>query len=173
MDASYQHTTTHPIPDNVILPITFIHGNSVVLSGTSDGCAHITTVTEWALGERLRHNPGDIVQALAYSSTGDARQIVTGVSEKAAGSVIRYWIQESGSKKPAQQKSQREIGRGRAYLTGYVRQTSQTFLHIILLAATQLDWTAVSANGTKGSERVETDIDEFAVIDLVLRYHTL
>ncbi|KAI9443032.1 hypothetical protein H4582DRAFT_2054126 [Lactarius indigo] len=191
MDASYQHTTTHPIPDNVILPITFIHGNSAVLSGTSDGCARITTVTEWALGERLRHNhelfvffekklrlralpiAGDIVQALAYSSTGDARQIVTGVSEKAAGLVIGYWIQESGSKKPAQQKSQREIGRGRAYLTGYVRQTSQTFLHIILLAATQLDWTAVSANGTKGSERVEMDIDEFAVIDLVLRYHTL
>ncbi|KAH9035249.1 hypothetical protein EDB85DRAFT_1889470 [Lactarius pseudohatsudake] len=56
MDASYQHTTTHPIPDNVILPITFVHGNSAVLSGTSDGCARITTVTDWALAERLRHN---------------------------------------------------------------------------------------------------------------------
>ncbi len=56
MDASYQHTSTHPIPDNVILPITFIHGSSAVLSGTSDGYARITTVTDWALAERLRHN---------------------------------------------------------------------------------------------------------------------
>jgi len=59
--------------------------------------------------------------AQAYSSAGDTRQIVTGVSERVAGSVIRYWIQESGSKKPVQRKLQGEMGRGRAYLTGYVR----------------------------------------------------
>ncbi|KAH9042274.1 hypothetical protein EDB85DRAFT_1886242 [Lactarius pseudohatsudake] len=170
MDASYQHTTTHPIPDNVILPITFVHGNSAVLSGTSDGCARITTVTDWALAERFRHNPGDIVQALAYSSSGDARQIVTGVSERAAGLVIRYWIQESGPKKPAQLKSQGEMGQGRAYLTGYtlVSIVIITCNLVILLAATQLDWTAMSANGAKGPERVEKNIYEFAMTVLVL-----
>ncbi len=56
MDASFQHTTTHMIPKNVILPITFVHGNSAVLSGTSYGCARITTVKDWALAEKLRHN---------------------------------------------------------------------------------------------------------------------
>lgn len=56
MDASYQYTTTHPIPENVILPITFVHGNNAVLSGTSDGCARITTVKDWALTEKLRHD---------------------------------------------------------------------------------------------------------------------
>ncbi|KAH9180277.1 WD40-repeat-containing domain protein [Lactarius sanguifluus] len=150
MDASYQHTTTHPIPDNVILPITFIHGNSAVLSGTSDGCARITTVTDWL---RLRALPiaGDIVQALAYSSLGDAHQIVTGVSERAVRSVIRYWIQGSELKKPAQWKSQGETGRGRAYLTGYTLVSIVIIMCnlLILLAATQLDWTVVSANGAK------------------------
>ena len=53
MDASFQQTTTHTTPKNVILPITFIHGNSVVLSGTSYRCAHITTVQDWALAEKL------------------------------------------------------------------------------------------------------------------------
>jgi hypothetical protein len=56
MDASYQHTTTHTNPENVILPITFIHGNSAVLSGTSYGCARITNVKDWSLAETLRHD---------------------------------------------------------------------------------------------------------------------
>lgn len=56
MDASFQHTTTHTTPENVVLPITFIHGNSAVLSGTSYGCARITTVKDWALAEKLRHD---------------------------------------------------------------------------------------------------------------------
>ena len=55
MDSSHQHTTTHTNPENVILPITFIHGSSTVLSGTSYGCARITSVKDWALVETLRH----------------------------------------------------------------------------------------------------------------------
>jgi hypothetical protein len=53
MDTSFQHTTTHTTPENVILPIIFIHGNSAVLSGTSYRCTRITTVKNWALAERL------------------------------------------------------------------------------------------------------------------------
>jgi len=56
MDASFQHTTTHPTPENVILPVIFIHSNVAVLSSTSYGCARITTVKDWALAERLRHD---------------------------------------------------------------------------------------------------------------------
>jgi hypothetical protein len=55
MKASYQHTTTHISPENVILPITFIHENNVVLSGTSYGCARITSVKDWALAKTLRY----------------------------------------------------------------------------------------------------------------------
>ena len=36
--------------------MTFIHGNSAVLSGTSIGCARITAVKDWALVEKLRHD---------------------------------------------------------------------------------------------------------------------
>ncbi|KAI0283835.1 WD40-repeat-containing domain protein [Russula brevipes] len=64
MDASYQSTTTHPIPENVILSITFVHGNSAVLSGTSNGCTCITTVKDWAHTEKLQHDAQDIVQAV-------------------------------------------------------------------------------------------------------------
>jgi len=56
MDASFQHTTTHPTPENIILPVIFIHSNVAVLSSTSYGCACITTVKDWALVERLRHD---------------------------------------------------------------------------------------------------------------------
>ncbi|KAI9437083.1 hypothetical protein BJY52DRAFT_1196710 [Lactarius psammicola] len=122
MDASFQQTTTHTTPENVILPITFIHGNSAVLSGTSYGCARITTVKDWALAEKLRHDSEDIVQALAYSSVGDTRQIVTGVAEKGAETVIRHWIQQSGSKKPTELKPRAVGKQGWEYLTTYVRK---------------------------------------------------
>jgi hypothetical protein len=56
MDASFQYTTNHPNPENVILPITFIIGNAAVLSGTSYGCARITRVKDWALAEKLEHD---------------------------------------------------------------------------------------------------------------------
>ncbi|KAH9051996.1 hypothetical protein EDB83DRAFT_2316622 [Lactarius deliciosus] len=108
MDTSFQHTTTHTTPENVILPITFVHGNSAVLSGTSYGCACITAVKDWALVEKLQHDSEDIVQALAYSSMGDTHQIVTGVAEKGAEMVIWYWAQQSGSKKPIESKSRAE-----------------------------------------------------------------
>ena len=36
---------------------------------------------------------------------GDARQIVTGVTEKGAETVIRYWIQQRGSKQPKESGS--------------------------------------------------------------------
>jgi hypothetical protein len=55
MDASFQHTTTHPIPENVILPITFIYGGSAVLSGTSYGCARIADANTWSLIGKLTH----------------------------------------------------------------------------------------------------------------------
>src|ERR1700761_4553257 len=54
-DASFQHTTTHPTPENAILPITFIHGSSAVLSGTSYGCARITSSKDWKLVEKFPH----------------------------------------------------------------------------------------------------------------------
>jgi hypothetical protein len=55
MDASFQHTTTHPTPENVILPVTFIHAGNAVLSGTSYGCARLTNATDWGLIEKLLH----------------------------------------------------------------------------------------------------------------------
>lgn len=55
VDAPFQHTTTHPTPENVILPVTFIHAGSAVLSGTSYGCARITSTKDWSLIEKLPH----------------------------------------------------------------------------------------------------------------------
>ncbi|KAH8976394.1 WD40-repeat-containing domain protein [Lactarius akahatsu] len=93
MDALFQYTTHHTIPDNVILPITFVHGNTAVLSGTSYGCARITTVKERTLAESLRHDSSeDIVQALAYTSQGDFRQIVTGVAERGGDTEIQMLV---------------------------------------------------------------------------------
>ena len=54
-DASFQHTTTHPTLENVILPVTFVHGGSAVLSGTSYGCARITNAKDRSLVEKLPH----------------------------------------------------------------------------------------------------------------------
>ena len=42
----------------------------------------------------------------AYSYSRGVRQIVTGVAEKGPESVIRYWIQESGSKQHAEPRLQ-------------------------------------------------------------------
>lgn len=55
MDASFKHTTTHPTPENVILPVTFVHSGNAVLSGTSYGCARITSSKDWGLVEKLPH----------------------------------------------------------------------------------------------------------------------
>jgi len=38
MDVSFQHTTTHTILENVILPLMFVHNGTAVLSGTSTSC---------------------------------------------------------------------------------------------------------------------------------------
>jgi hypothetical protein len=54
-NASFQHTTTYPTPENAILPITFVHGGSAVLSGTSSGCARITSSKDWKLVEKFLH----------------------------------------------------------------------------------------------------------------------
>ncbi|KAH9013791.1 hypothetical protein EDB83DRAFT_2321612 [Lactarius deliciosus] len=170
MDASFQHTTTHTTPENVILPITFVHGNSAVLSGMSYGCARITAVKDWALVEKLRHDSEDIVQALAYSSMGDTRQIVTGVAEKGAEMVIRYWAQQSGSKKPMESKSRAEGKLGWAYLATH-KQVSTiaiiiTFSLAILLAATKWDQIAVLINWTKDwSSFASEDWSSFASED--------
>ncbi|KAH9015822.1 hypothetical protein EDB85DRAFT_2156360 [Lactarius pseudohatsudake] len=172
MDASFQHTTTHTTPENVILPITFVHGNSAVLSGTSYGCARITAVKDWALVEKLRHDSEDIVQALAYSSMGDTRQIVTGVAEKGAETVIRYWAQQSGSKKSIESKSRAEGKLGWAYLATH-KQVSTiaiiiTFSLAILLAATKWDQIAMSINWTKDwSNFASEDWSSFASEDSV------
>jgi hypothetical protein len=53
MDASFRHTTTHPTPENVILPVTFICAGNAVLSGTSCGCARITDANTWSLIGKL------------------------------------------------------------------------------------------------------------------------
>ncbi len=58
----------------------------------------------------------------AYSSMGDTRQIVTGVTEKGSETVIWYWVQQSGSKKPIESKSQAVGKQGWAYLTTHVRK---------------------------------------------------
>ncbi|KAI9436497.1 hypothetical protein H4582DRAFT_2058844 [Lactarius indigo] len=111
MDASFQYTTHHTIPDNVILPITFIHGNTAVLSGTSYGCAHITTVEDRTLAESLQHDSSeDIVQALV---------LLRGVAKLE----IWYWIQEpeSDTKKATELKSHAAQEPGRVHHTTHVR----------------------------------------------------
>ena len=46
----------------------------------------------------------------AYSSTGDYRQIVTGVSERGSETAVRYWIQQRSSKKTqVKQKARMEF----------------------------------------------------------------
>jgi hypothetical protein len=55
MDSSFQHTTVHPIPKNVILPVTFIYAGHAVLSGTSHGCARITDANTWSSIGMLAH----------------------------------------------------------------------------------------------------------------------
>ena len=56
------------------------------------------------------------------SSMGDTRQIVTAVAEKGAETVIRYWIQQSGMKKPTKSTSLLVGKRGWAFLVTKVRK---------------------------------------------------
>ncbi len=56
MDTSFEHTTTHAISENVILPLTFIHNGTAVLSGTSTSCAWITSLKDHSLAELLQHD---------------------------------------------------------------------------------------------------------------------
>ena len=53
MDASFQHTTTHPTSENVILPITFVYSDNAVLSRMSCRCARITDANTWCLIGKL------------------------------------------------------------------------------------------------------------------------
>ncbi|KAI9435779.1 hypothetical protein H4582DRAFT_2059258 [Lactarius indigo] len=85
--------------------MTFIHGGTAVLSGTSTGCARITNLKDYSLAESLQHDPNDILQAVAYSGSGDLRQIITGVSERGSETRMKYWIQPHSPKKQAQPKS--------------------------------------------------------------------
>ena len=41
---------------NVILPVMFIHIGAAVLSGTSTGCARITSLKDYSLVEPLQHD---------------------------------------------------------------------------------------------------------------------
>jgi hypothetical protein len=59
----------------------------------------------------------------AYSYGRGVRQILTGVSERGEGSVIRYWIQENDSKKHSKPKPQAAAGVW-SYLATHVRQRS-------------------------------------------------
>jgi hypothetical protein len=63
------------------------------------------------------------VVAQAYSYVGRTRQIVTGVAEKGEHSVIKYWIQDTGSKKPMETKRNPQTATERvwAYLAVQVR----------------------------------------------------
>jgi hypothetical protein len=65
--------------------------------------------------------------AQAYSSMGDTCQIVTGVAEKGAEMVIRYWIQQSGLKKAMESKSRVAEKQGWAYLATHMM--SSPFWH--------------------------------------------
>lgn len=56
MDTSFQHTTTHTISENLILPLTFVHNGTAVLSGTSASCARITNTKDYSLAEVLQHD---------------------------------------------------------------------------------------------------------------------
>jgi len=58
-------------------------------------------------------------QAYSYRG-GDARQILTGISERGTESVIRYWVQENTRKKCA--KSKLTVENIWAYLATHVRQ---------------------------------------------------
>jgi hypothetical protein len=60
--------------------------------------------------------------AQAYTSMGDTRQIVTGVAEKGAETVIRYWIQQSGSKKTVESKPRAAEKPLWPYLATHVRK---------------------------------------------------
>ena len=62
-----------------------------------------------------------ILVVQAYSSMGDARQIVTGVADKGAETVIRYWIQQSGVKRSTKSTSFLVGTRGWAFLVANVR----------------------------------------------------
>jgi len=55
MDTHFQSTTPHTISENVILPVTFVHNGTAVLSGTSAGCARITSVKDHSLVGSLQH----------------------------------------------------------------------------------------------------------------------
>jgi hypothetical protein len=55
IDTPFQNTTPHTISENVILPVTFVHNSSAVLSGTSTGCARITSLKDYSLVESLHH----------------------------------------------------------------------------------------------------------------------
>ncbi|KAF8264021.1 hypothetical protein EI94DRAFT_1703551 [Lactarius quietus] len=161
MDTPFQHTTTHPTPENVMLPVTFIHGGSAVLSGTSYGCARITNTENWSLAERLPHEAGDIVQAVAYSSGWSRCQIVTGVAERGSESTIHYWIQERGLKKhkvSEQQMAKRQV---RAYLEWTLKKPAMAMAYVALGLATlvafwhfrtgSIDWRQWFGNAKRGS----------------------
>jgi hypothetical protein len=55
-DTPFRNTTSHAISENVILPVTFVHNGTAVLSGTSTGCARITSVKDHSLVELLQHD---------------------------------------------------------------------------------------------------------------------
>lgn len=56
MDTPFQNTTPHTISENVILPVIFVHNGTAVLSGTSTGCARITSQKDHSLVELLQHD---------------------------------------------------------------------------------------------------------------------
>ena len=56
MNTSFQHTTTHTIPENLILPLTFVHNGTAVLSGTTASCAQITNSKDYSLMKVLQHD---------------------------------------------------------------------------------------------------------------------
>ncbi|KAH9168609.1 hypothetical protein EDB89DRAFT_1909190 [Lactarius sanguifluus] len=155
MDASFQYTTHHTILDNVILPITFIHGNTAMLSGTSYGNAivyHIPHATQ------------------AYTSQGDFQQIVMGVAERGGETEIWYWIQEpeGDTKRATELKSHmaQEPGQALPYQLKHSWQMLVPTIVIItcsiaiLLAATQWDMITLfanwSENWTRAAEASET-----------------
>jgi len=63
-----------------------------------------------------------LLVAQAYSSMGGTRQIVTGVADKGAATVIRYWIQQSGLKKPIKSSPLSVGTRGWEFLVTNVRK---------------------------------------------------
>ena len=56
VDTSFLHTTPHAISGNCILPVTFIHNGTAVLSGMTTGCARITRLKDYSLVESLQHD---------------------------------------------------------------------------------------------------------------------